>query len=322
MTTPADGAASPGSVPPEADPAGRGGTRTKRLPIGPRSRNPDGRMPLMEHIRELRNRIIKASAAIAVGAVIGWFVYPRVWHFIESPYCKIPIAHEGLAKGGGCAMYVTGIFDAFFLRLQVAGITGVIISSPVWLYQLWAFIAPGLYKRERRWAYFFVGAAVPLFCFGGVLAYFAMTRGLRFLLGLVPHGVVPIITIDTYLSYATAMLLIFGLAFELPLVVVLLNLAGVLTHARFRKWRRMIIFLVFAFAAVATPSPDPLTMLLLAVPCVLLVELAEIFVWANDRRRSRQASPYAGLSPDEISPLDLRGSPRDGVDIGRTGGLN
>ena len=112
---------------------------------------------------------------------------------------------------------------------------GVIISSPVWLYQFWAFIAPGLYARERRWAYFFVGAAVPLFAFGGALAYFAMTKGLRFLLGLVPNHVIPLITINTYLSYAIAMLFIFGLAFELPLVVVLLNLAGILTHERFAK---------------------------------------------------------------------------------------
>jgi sec-independent protein translocase protein TatC len=317
MTTPADGAAPPGSATPGPEP-GHVKARATRLPHGQRTGNPEARMPLMEHIRELRNRILKATAAIAAGAIIGWFLYPYVWHFIESPYCKLPIAHQGLGKGR-CAMYVTGIFDAFFLRLEIACITGAIISCPVWLYQLWAFIAPGLYKREKRWAYFFVGAAVPLFGFGAVLAYYAMTRGLRFLLGLVPHGVIPLITISTYLSYATAMLLIFGLAFELPLVVVLLNLAGVLTHARFRKWRRMIIFLVFAFAAVATPSPDPLTMLLLAVPCVVLVEFAEIFVWANDRRRARRPSPYAGLSPDEISPLDLT---HDGVDVGRTGGLN
>ena len=163
----------------------------------------------------------------------------------------------------------------------------MILSSPLWLYQLWAFIAPGLYARERRWAYFFVGAAVPLFAIGGTLAYFAMTKGLHFLLLLVPNNVVPIITINTYLSYAVAMLTIFGIAFELPLAFVLLNVAGVLTHERFAKWRRMIIFLVFAFAAVATPSPDPISMLLLAVPCVVLVEAAEVFAFFNDRRRAR-----------------------------------
>ena len=213
------------------------------------------------------------------------------------------------AAPSNCQLYVTGIFDAFFLRLKISFIVGVILSSPVWLYQFWAFIAPGLYARERRWAYFFVGAAVPLFGLGAVFAYFAMTRGLEFLLGLVPGNVTPMITITTYLSYALAMLLIFGLAFELPLVLVMLNLAGLLTHERFRKWRRVIIFAVFAFAAVATPSPDPLTMLLLAIPCVILVEIAEVFTWLNDRRRARlPEEDFAGLH-GEPSRIDL-----DGVD--------
>jgi sec-independent protein translocase protein TatC len=262
----------------------------------------EARMPLMEHIRELRNRIVKAALALAVGMVIGWFLYPHVWSFIEAPYCKIP--QPRLFGTKGCHLFVNGLFDAFFIRLKLALVIGILISSPVWLYQFWAFIAPGLYARERRWAYYFVGAAVPLFAFGGGIAYFAMTRGLRFLLSLVPHGVIPLITISTYLGYAMAMLLIFGLAFELPLMVVLFNLAGLLTHARFRKWRRMIIFGVFAFAAVATPSPDPLTMLLLAVPCVILVEIAEVFVWANDRRKARRPDPYA-VPGDGPSPLDV-----------------
>jgi sec-independent protein translocase protein TatC len=267
-------------------------------------------MPLMDHIRELRNRVFKMALVILAGGVIGWFLYPHVWHFIEEPYCRLPQARATVItlghKSQSCQLYVNGLFDAFFLRIKVAIITGLIISSPLWLYQLWAFIAPGLYSRERRWAYFFGGSAIPLFAIGGTLAYFAMTKGLKFLLDQVPHGVTALITIDTYLGYALAMLAIFGIAFELPLVVVLLNLAGVLTHERFRKWRRGIIFCVFLFAAVATPSPDPISMLLLAVPCVFLVEVAEIFVWANDRRRARlaAASPYAGLSPDDILPLD------------------
>jgi sec-independent protein translocase protein TatC len=266
-------------------------------------------MPLMEHIRELRNRIVKIALALAVGMVVGWFLYPHVWHFVEAPYCKAhfvsQVPGQPVPGNGSCHLYVTGLFDGFFIRLKLAFVVGVLISSPVWLYQFWAFIAPGLYTRERRWAYFFVGAAVPLFAFGGLLAYFAMTRGLHFLLSLVPSNVVPIITISTYLSYAMAMLLIFGLAFELPLVLILLNLAGLLTHERFRKWRRVIIFAVFAFAAIATPSPDPLTMLLLAVPCVILVELAEIFTWVNDRRRARRPEEvYPGLNGD-LSEIDL-----------------
>ena len=273
------------------------GSRGLRLPRAARTVNPDGRMPLLEHIRELRNRVLKTLLAMTVGAIIGWFIYRPVWHFIEAPYCRLHI-YNPVTHSKSCTLFVNGLFDSLFLRLKIAIATGIIISSPVWLYQLWAFLAPGLYARERRWAYFFGGSAVPLFAIGGGVAYFAMTKGLRFLLLLVPKGVIPLITINTYLGYAMAMLLIFGLAFELPLVLILLNLARVLTHQRFRKWRRMIIFLVFAFAAVATPSPDPISMLLLAVPCVLLVELAEIFIWANDRRRARRPDPYASLDAD------------------------
>ncbi|HEY2507320.1 MAG TPA: twin-arginine translocase subunit TatC [Streptosporangiaceae bacterium] len=270
------------------------------------SRNPEARMPLMEHIRELRNRFTKIAIVLVVGSIIGWVVYPHVWGFIERPYCRIPQPADAFA-GRGCHLFVTGLFDALFLRLQISIITGVLLSSPVWLYQLWAFIAPGLYKRERRWAYYFVGAAVPLFAIGAAISYFAMSRGLHFLLDMVPHNTTAIITISTYLSYAEAMLLIFGIAFEVPLAFVLLNLAGVLTHERFRKWRRSIIFLVFVFAAVATPSPDPISMLLLAVPCVALVEATEIFAWAHDRRKAARLGSleFPGLSEEEVAEYGL-----------------
>jgi sec-independent protein translocase protein TatC len=282
--------------------------------------NPDGSMPLMEHIRELRNRVFKVVLFLIIGAVAGWYLYPHVWHFIQAPYCKLPQHAHVAIQGGtkGCTLFVTGIFDGLFLRLKLAIIVGVIVTSPLWFYQLWAFIAPGLYRRERRWAYFFVGAAVPLFVLGGALAYLAMTKGLRFLLDLIPHGVVPIITINTYLGYAIAMLTIFGIAFELPLVFVLLNLARVLTHERFAKWRRMIIFGVFLFAAVATPSPDPISMLLLALPCVVLVEMAEVFAFFNDRHRAKllAADPFPGLTAEEVAEFNLEDRSGDALDAG------
>jgi len=281
-----------------------------------RRSNPEARMPLMEHLRELRNRVVKVAIAVAVGSVIGWIVYKPVWNFISAPYCKIPQpkGYGTLVLHQGCQLYVTGLFDSLLIQLQISIATGLILSSPIWLYQLWAFIAPGLYKRERRWAYYFVGAAVPLFAIGAAIAYFAMTKGLRFLLHLVPAHTTALITINTYLSYAGAMLLIFGLAFELPLVFILLNMAGVLTHARFRKWRRVIIFLVFAFAAVFTPSPDPISMLLLAVPCVVLVEASEVFAWANDRRRAKHGSlEFPGLTHEQVAEygLDTLGEPSE-----------
>jgi len=273
-----------------------------------RRSNPDARMPLMDHLRELRNRVVKIALAVSAGSIVGWLVYNPVWAFIQAPYCKIPQpkGFGTLVLHQSCQLYVTGLWDPLFLRLQISIATGVVLASPVWLYQLWAFIAPGLYRRERRWAYYFVGAAIPLFAIGGTIAYFAMTKGLRFLLHLIPAHTTALITINTYLSYAGAMVLIFGLAFELPLVFVLLNMAGVLTHERFRKWRRMIIFLVFAFAAIFTPSPDPISMLLLAVPCVVLVEASEIFAWANDRRRARHGSlQFPGLTDEQVAEYGL-----------------
>jgi sec-independent protein translocase protein TatC len=297
------------STPP--DPlAPRGGA----LRLG-RHDNPEARMPLMEHIRELRNRLIKAALGLGVGVVVGWIFFHPAWHFITGPFCRADIRGTVGCNGKhGNSLYVTGIFDPFFVRLKVAFLVGLVLSSPVWFYQLWAFIAPGLYRREKRWTWAFVGAAVPLFVLGGFFAYLAMSRGLNFLLGLTPQGVKPLITIDTYFGYVTAFLLIFGIAFELPLIIVILNLAGVLTHSFVRKWRRMMIFLVFVFAGAATPSPDPFSMLLLAVPCVVLVELAEVFVWLNDRRRARQPSVLEELSEEDISSLDV-----SGVDADRRG---
>src|SRR6516225_6671070 len=266
--------------------------------------NPEARMPLTEHIREFRNRLIKAVLGLIAGMIIGWLFFRPAWTFITEPFCRLDI--QGAVGCGKDAhpLVVTGVFDPFFVKLKVAFVVGLIVSSPIWLYQLWAFIAPGLYRREKRWTYAFVGTAAPLFAGGAAIAYIVMSRSLGYLLGLTPDGVNNFIQVPTYLSYFVAMILGFGLAFELPLAMVMLSLAGILTHERFRKWRRMIIFLVFVFAGIASPSPDPLTMLMLAVPCVVLVEVAEVIIWATDRRRARR-SPYAGLSDDEISPLDL-----------------
>jgi len=287
--------------------------RKIRMPRTRRVVNPEARMSLIEHIRELRNRVFKALLFVTAGAIAGWFIEEPVFKFITGPYCKLPARiRDGIQPGlpgasqpHNCHLIVTGLFDYFFLHLKLAIVIGIIISAPFWMYQLWAFVAPGLHSRERRWTYLFVGTVFPLFAIGGTFAYFAMTKGLRFLLDMLPSTVIPFISVTSYIGYAIAMLLIFGLAFELPLVMVLLNLAGVLTHKRFAKWRRMIIFAVFAFAAVATPSPDPISMLLLAVPCVALVEGAELFSWANDRRKAKRGVLYPGLSEDEVEEYGL-----------------
>lgn len=195
--------------------------------------------------------------------------------------------------------------DGFYLHLKVSIIAGAVITSPIWLYQLWAFVAPGLYSREKRWTYLFVGTAVPLFGLGCFFAYLAMSRGLNFFIGMSGGGLTALFTADSYLGYWVAMIIGFGLCFEVPLVLVILNLARVITHERFKKWRRIIIFLVFVFAGIASPSPDPLTMLLLGGTVAALVEVAEILIYFNDRRYNRlHPDLNAGLADDELSPIE------------------
>jgi sec-independent protein translocase protein TatC len=264
---------------------------------------PDGRMPLMDHLRELRNRMIKAILAFVVGAIVGWLLFDPVWDFLKQPYCSLPQSH--VIDKDQCSLFVNGIFSSFFLKLKISCIIGAVISAPVWLYQIWGFVAPGLYGRERRWTYVFLSVAVPLFFVGTALAYVTVDKGLAIFLGFVADDVKPLITVDSYLGYVLTMLLVFGLTFELPLFVVVLNLAGVLSSKRIRRFQRMILFGIFVFAAVATPSADPFTMLALALPTVLLFEIAALLAFLNDRRRARRPDPYAGLADDEASPLDL-----------------
>jgi sec-independent protein translocase protein TatC len=271
-----------------------------------RDSNPDGRMPLMDHIRELRNRLVKICLALIIGTGIGLIpaVFNRVWNFVQHPFCSATInGHTGCHVLGD-QLILQGVLDPFMLRVEIAFFFGLIVTSPIWLYQLWAFVAPGLYRREKKWTYLFVGTAVPLFVAGGALAYFAMSRGLRYLLGLAPGHVLVLPSVSTYLGYFTYMLIGFGLAFELPLLLLMLNMVGILRHTFFKRWRRLMIFAVFVFAGIASPSPDPLTMLLLAGPCLVLVEIAEFIIWMNDRRRAAQPSMYDGLADDEVAPLD------------------
>jgi sec-independent protein translocase protein TatC len=272
-----------------------------------RQQNPEGRMPLMDHIRELRNRVVKMALALAAGMTVGFVFFQWAFHIIERPLCAAVVSgHTGCKTLGVDKLVLDGPLDPFYMRVKVAFIVGVLLSAPVWLYQLWAFVAPGLYAKEKRWTYVFLGSAIPLFAIGVTLAYWSLTRTMDYLLHLTPGGVANLIQFDQYLSFVITMELAFGLSFELPLIIVMLNLAGILSHATFKKWRRVMIFAVFLVAGIANPSPDPITMLILGGACVALVEVAEFIVWSNDRRRARlHPNPYAGLADDEVSPIEL-----------------
>ncbi|MFL6240485.1 MAG: twin-arginine translocase subunit TatC [Actinomycetes bacterium] len=261
-------------------------------------------MPLLEHVLELRNRLAISGLALLVGTVLMWFFFNPVWDFLKQPYCHVPQSHR--LSGESCALVVTGIFEGFFLRLKVSFILGIVVSCPIWLYEIWAFITPALRQRERRWTVTFLSCAVPLFGAGAVLAYVTLSKGLEFLLGVNPHDVLALVTVSSYLSFALAMLLIFGISFEFPLVLVLLNFMGVLSYRRLRSWWRPMVLGIFVFAAVATPSQDPFTMSALAVPMSVLYWIAVGVAYLHDKRKARREaeSPFADLSDDEASPLE------------------
>jgi sec-independent protein translocase protein TatC len=269
-------------------------------------------MPLLEHLRELRSRLLKAGLAVVVGTFIGWLVFDPVWDFLQKPFCRLKIGYREGPAGSACGLFVNGLTEGFFLQMKIWVVIGVLVSAPFWLYQFWAFIAPGLHKREKRWTYLFLVCAVPLFAAGAALAYVTLDKGLNVLLGFVPKGAIPIISISSYLGYMIAMLFIFGASFEIPLIVVILNLAGVVKYEHLKKHHRALIFAVFIFAAVATPSQDPITMLVLAVPVLLLFELALVIAYFNDKRLGRGESLYEGLDDDETSVIEEAPAPVEG----------
>jgi sec-independent protein translocase protein TatC len=176
-----------------------------------RQQNPEGRMPLLDHLRELRNRVVKMALALVAGMTAGFIFFGQAWHVIERPLCSAAIrGHSGCRTLGVNQLVLNGPLDAFYLRVKVALIAGVIVSSPVWLYQVWAFAGPGLHAREKRWGYLFLGAAVPLFGIGITLCYMSLGRSMHYLLGLTPGGVQNLIQVDQYMSFVMAMMLAFG----------------------------------------------------------------------------------------------------------------
>ncbi|MBX6391547.1 MAG: twin-arginine translocase subunit TatC [Frankia sp.] len=267
----------------------------------------DSRMPLTEHLRELRNRLAKALLAFVAGLIVCFIFRDTILGWLVEPYCDLPSDVRAQVENGDCRLYFFGIVDAFMINLKVSALAGAVLSSPVWLYQLWSFITPGLHRHERRWSLTFVLCSLALFALGGFFAYATLETGLRLLLGFGGDSLVSVLDANRYLSYVLAMLVIFGLSFEIPLLVCMLNLAGVVSTKRLRSWRRAEIFLTFVFAAIVTPSQDPFTMLALGLPMIVLYEVALLIGWLNDRRRRLlgDTSPYAELGDDEVSPLDL-----------------
>jgi sec-independent protein translocase protein TatC len=258
----------------------------------------DGRMPLSDHLRELRARILRVVLTIVAALVVALFFFDPLYDFVYGPYKH---AQDVLPKGSSIAT-TSGAGGGLMLYLKLCGFAAVIGTSPVWLYQIWAFIMPGLHPREKRWTYTFLAVAVPLFAVGLVLGFVTLPKGLEVLIGLNPDGVVNLVDFNEYLQFFTRTLLVFGLAFEIPVFVVMLNLAGVVSGKTLGRYRAWIVIGIFVFAAVATPSTDPFTMTFMAVPMVILYFISEVIARTHDRRRQAR-NPFADLDPDEVSPL-------------------
>lgn len=291
-------------------------------PENRRKANPDGSMSLMEHLHELRNRLFLAVLAIAVGATLGFMWWgvsplglPSLHDLLTRPYCRLPENMRLTPTPGECQLLQTSPFEAFTIRMQVGIAAGAVLTAPLWIYQIWAFITPGLYAKERKFALTFVGIASVLFAAGAVLAYFVVPAGLAFLVGLGEGAFVTALTGKSYIGFMLTLLVAFGVCFELPLLVVMLNRVGVLPYEKLRSWQRGIVFGLFVLAAVATPGSDPISMLALAVALVLLFEASVFIAWRHDRKLARQRAEqgWDNLDPDQPSPLNHNVEPVAGT---------
>ncbi|MFJ3939393.1 twin-arginine translocase subunit TatC [Streptomyces parvus] len=272
----------------------------------------EGRMPLLDHLRELRNRLLKAVLAIVVVTIVAAFFQKEIYDFLLRPLLESVGCKDGVVvavNGKPCALLKTNTLLAPFTNaLKVALMSGVLLATPVWLYQLWAFVAPGLHKGEKRYAYAFAVVGAPLFISGGYLAYAILPQTAEIMLGFSPDNVQNQIELDSYLDLLVRMVIVFGIAFELPLLLIALNMTGVVTGKRMLGWWRGMIVGLTAFAAIATPGGEPLSMLLLAGPLAFLYFVATGFSLLNDKRRNRN-NPDAELGDDEASKLDLTPEP-------------
>ena len=272
-----------------------------RNPVGP-----DGRMPLSDHFRELRARLIRSALVLVIFFCLAIFFYGHLLELVQQPYndARLTLSHRHPPiKTMPVINDATG---GIMLQFKLCGIVSVIAASPYWLYQIWAFILPGLHPKEKKYSRLFAAVAGPLFLGGVALGYYVLPKGLTVLISFVPHGVTNLIDFGRYFSFEMRMLLIFGISMEIPLFVVLLNLVGMISGQSLAKHRPWIIIGTMVFAAVATPSTDPFSMLMLAIPMLILFVLSEVICRISDRVRGRGAHRSGRTdqwADDEISPL-------------------
>ena len=242
-------------------------------------------MPLLQHLAEFRDRVFRSAIIIGIGFIGNWFFYDDIVAKLAKPVCDLKLAQSTGSNSCG-ALYINGVLGPINLQIKVSLIAGLIVTAPLWIYQLWAFVAPGLHKHEKRRAFYFLLAATPFFSGGIFLGYKILPVAIRVLFGFTPSQLTNLINFADYLDFVLRVILLFGLAFELPVFLVTLNLLGAVSGKAILKPWRMWVFGITFFIAAFTPSADPLTMLLLAVPLILFYFAAGGIALLNDRRRN------------------------------------
>jgi len=260
----------------------------------------DGRMALSDHLRELRARIMKSTLCLVVAFCVALFFYDQLLDLVAMPYKD---AQEQLTGKVDSQLVLNNITAGLMLQLKLCGVAAIVASSPYWLYQIWAFVLPGLHPHERKWSRVFAAVAGPLFIGGVAMGYYVLPKGIAVLITFTPENVKNLVEFTTYFSFITRMLLVFGIAMEIPLFVVMLNLAGVVSGATLGRYRPWIVIGTMIFAAVATPSTDPFSMLMLAVPMLVLFGLSEAIARLVDKARGRGNASTSQWADDEVSPL-------------------
>jgi len=233
-------------------------------------------MTLIEHLTELRGRVIYSLYAVVVGAVVGWFLWDPFIDLIRRPFCDFLVTHPDQAPTSGCDLVFLGPFDGFAVRMKTTLFLGLAIALPVVLFQLWRFIAPGLTAKEKKWSIPFVVASMILFLCGAVLAYFVLPKSLDFLLAFAGSGVVPTLTVDRYVGFVTLLTLAFGLSFLFPVILVFLELVGLISPRPLSHYRRYAILVISVISAILTPGTDVVSMLAMMIPMYLFYEAAII----------------------------------------------
>lgn len=257
-----------------------------------RGRNPERKMSLADHLRELRKRLFWIASFILLGTVGGWFLFDPVFELLQQPILDL-----SERRGANATVNFGTVVSAFDLRIQVSIFLGLLISSPFWLYQLWAFITPGLKKNERRYSIAFIASSVPLFLIGTYIAWVSLPNFVVVLLGFTPEGSSNVINASEYVLFAIRVLFIFGAAFVMPVVLVLLNFIGLLEAKSIIKGWRFAVFIIAVITALATPTAEPISMLLLMIPLIILYFMATGVAYLNDRRKQRKAEKLT----DEVS---------------------